>query len=399
MLWSATNIRDSSCPRRGLRLRQGKRGPSWEGYRVGSYTHDALHEKALNREPQSPAKAGLTALQIAQADSLLANAKEMGLPEIYPDTATFEESYLVEILNRSGEIGEIQVAPSWAVRGKDWDPGRAGDKTFFRLQPDVWYFDPEKGPSVVRVDDYKTGLGMSADSSISSDTQVVGYSAIIGLLTHATEVEFTLWNIRWKQGQQIRKTTEEWVAEARRLWGACWLIDQIGEKELDDDFRPAHSRCQTCPFFGKDGWSSGCWPSNGDDEPMEQSERELYRAAQWHQAKATEAKAALNEVLRQRTEILELGDGTILGPHKREGLRWEKGVKAEALQEVAKLAGERGEDLCSYFKPDGPSLKAWVEALPGDIRAAVEPYTKRSTTSTYITTGTDDFVSALKREI
>ena len=393
MLWSSTNIKDSSCPRRGIRLRRGWQGSSWEGYRVGSYVHDTLHHKAEGWALPNPAKSGLSVLQMAQASRLLDNAAEMGLPETYPESAAFERSYLVEILNRDGETGEIEIAPSWAVRGDDWSPDTAGARTLFRLQPDARYFHPEEGPSVVCVDDYKTGLGMTADSAVASDAQVVLYAAVIGMFTHATEVAFTLWNVRWKQGQQVRKTTEEWVAEARRIWGACWLVDQVDGKDLDDDFRPEHSRCQTCPFFAE-----SCWPADADGEPLKKGEAELYREAQWFSAKASEARAQLNTVLRQRTAVLKLADGTVLGPHKRESVRWGRGEKEQGMRVAASMLEDKGEEFSKFFRPSGDSLKSWLRDLPDDVRSSLEPHTKESSTTTYITKGADEFIASLEKE-
>ena len=324
------------------------------------------------------------------------NAESMALPACYPKGATFEQSYMMQILGGGEEFASTKPrpAPAWAIRGPRWSPAKAGKRTLFRFQPDVWYSDAED-PDVVCVDDYKTALGMLSDSAVSRETQVVLYAAAIALLTGAERVRFTLWNLRWKQGQQVEKSRDEWLAEAQRVWSACYFEDQKKVETLEADPRPASERCGTCQFFGSA--KNGCWPAAPNDDGFVEddlSAEALLVSSRWHRAMATRCSAKLREILKARTSVLKLDDGTILGPHQRRGLRWLSKRKGEGIRLASTLLEELGFDVGSYLGTGGDSLLKWHEGLPPEVRAALEGLLKETTTTTFITHGEQDWLAS-----
>ena len=129
-LWSSTNIQaDDDCGRQGIWLRLGKKGVSWDGYRVGSWVHDYIHAHAVGAA--KPKLGELSVLEQQDAKKCLYNFREMGLLDA-PEGAVWEQSY-IGLVNSDGSVYGWADAPSTAIRGEDWDPASFTDETWVRI--------------------------------------------------------------------------------------------------------------------------------------------------------------------------------------------------------------------------------------------------------------------------
>ena len=381
MLWSKTIVdADNLCPRQGLWLRENKPGGlQWPGYMVGSYVHAAIHCKhsddASSAKEAALLRARLSPRQMAEAYRLLANYEDMGFEEAIPDDAVYEQSFLFDL-----DAGTCEVAPEWAIRGDKWDPARAKG-TMIRLQPDVYYMDPEDGCLVVA--DWKTTLGLKSDSSLERDTQAIIYCAgvaeALGLPDdHA--VRFVWWNLRFKIGHQIEKPVVHWDHSFGDMAGSCIQIDDIDQHIREADYR-AGTHCGMCKY--RQQCEATSMAEGREEGALE--DVELYKLSKLLDSRATRVRAMLKQRAKERTSVLELGDGYVLGPSNTSGYRWLRDRKEGALGSVMSDVVESGLSVFDYFDVKGKSLKEWISNLPETTRGIVMESVKETTWQSFIT--------------
>ena len=369
MLWSKTIVdADSACPSQGIGLRAGRKGRSWDGYRVGSYVHDAIHAEATGEE--APDRSGLTITELVAADRLMINYRSLdtGVPE----DAVFEESMIAK-LDASGDAPDgWDVAPDWAIRGEKWDPSRA-DGTYFRIQPDAYFFDPEDS-NVLVVLDWKTSWGIPSDSNLEKDTQSIVYSAAMAQ-RFPQAVRFVWWNIRYKTGQMCERTSEEWIAMAKPIWAACHERDTVREWDLERDTR-AGEHCGRCPYSGD------CLGVASDHDNFRDDE--LYRYSKRLDALARVVKTTMGARLKARTTPLGLAPDLSVVPENKTYPRWKKGRKERALRELFVLSQEMDDmDPFDYFDIKGP-LGSWVDSLPDAVSEKVRDSLSQSNRQLFV---------------
>jgi len=379
MLWSKTIIdADDLCPRQGLWLRQNKPGGyQWPGFMVGSYVHAVIHAKQSGDEGAAKEAAGLfsrlSPTQMSEAEKLLANYEAMGFDEAIPEGAVYEQSFVVNL-----DDGEWMDAPEWAIRGDKWDPGRAKG-TMLRIQPDVYYIDD----GCLVVADWKTTLGLKSDSSLERDTQAIIYCAGVSQALGLSEdrpVRFVWWNLRFKIGHQIERTAGHWDTLSSRILSPCISIDEIDPAIREADYR-AGEHCGRCRY------RKTCEGMELGDEGEEGAlpDEKLYKLSKLLDARASGVRAMLRQRARERTSVVELGEGVTLGPRNVKGYRWIRDRKKGALESLMSLLNNSGEDVFDYFDVKGESLTKWLDALPDPAKEIVGESVKETTRQSFIT--------------
>lgn len=382
MLWSKTIVdADDLCPRQGLWLRQNKPGGlQWPGYMVGSYVHSVIHTKHTGDAEAGKYAADLhsrlSPTQMSETKSLLANYASMGFDEAIPDDAVYEQSFVFDLCTH-----DCEIAPEWAIRGDKWDPARTGPSTWFRVQPDVYYMDPVDGCLVVA--DWKTTLGLKSDSSLERDTQAIAYCAVVSRALGLTEdhpVRFVWWNLRFKIGHQIEKTAGHWFSVFSRISESCGAIDDIDPAIRDADYR-AGEHCGRCSYRHQCEATS---MAEGIEEGALE-DAELFKLSKLLDSRATRVRSMLKQRAKERTSVLELGEGYTLGPVNTSGYRWIKDRKNDTLDAVMSDVIESGNSVFDYFDVKGKSLKEWILNLPATAREIVNESVKETTRQSFIT--------------
>jgi len=381
MLWSKTIIdADDLCPRQGLWLRQNKPGGyQWPGFMVGSYVHAVIHAKHSGDEGAAKEAADLfsrlSPTQMAEAEKLLANYGDMGFDEAIPEDAVYEQSFVVNL-----DDGEWMDAPEWAIRGDKWNPSKAKG-TMLRIQPDVYYIDPADGCLVVA--DWKTTLGLKSDSSLEKDTQAIIYCAGVSQalgLSDDRPVRFVWWNLRFKIGHQIERSAGHWDNLSCRILSPCISIDDIDPAIREADYR-AGEHCGRCKY------RKTCESMELDSEGEEGAlpDDKLYKLSKLLDARASGVRAMLRQRARERTSVVELGEGVTLGPRNIKGYRWIRDRKKGALESLMSLLNNSGEDVFDYFDVKGESLTKWLDDLPDPAKEIVGESVKETTRQSFIT--------------
>ena len=370
MLWSKTLIdADSQCPSKSFKLRSGLKGEAWHGFAVGSYVHAAIHHLG---DPSAPAPDGskLSVKEKVAATRLIENYSEMGFGDHIPEGAVFEESYASEI-GKDGVPLCWNVAPSWAVRGPDWDPGSA-EHTWYRVQPDVWFFNPENPKEIVIID-WKTTWGIPSNSTLESDSQAITYSAALAGCFPAVEtVQFTWWNVRYKMGHTIVKSSKDWIDQAVPLWLACYQRDK--DAGLEDMTR-------TGPHCGLCNFKKSCLSVEDADESM--NDVDFYRHTERVKQLGRNLNSDLRERLKLRTGIVELPEGVSLGPKASSSYRWGKN-KPAAIEQVFNSLTALGKNPFDYIDIKG-STSAWIDSLPEELQGIVLEHVSESQRVTFVT--------------
>jgi hypothetical protein len=357
MLWSKSLVEaDNICPRQSVDLRAGVKGSSWDGFNVGSHVHNCIRADALGEA--QPNGHHLTIHERTAAQKMLQNFAEMDL-EI-PSDALVELSYISEIVG-NGETSGWGGCPEWADRGDYWDPLKAGDKTLFRIQPDVWFIN-EAGNIVVY--DWKTSWGIPSEASLNADAQAILYcAALCQMNPDVEEAEFVWWNIRYQTGHMVKRSAAEWVELARPIWIACHDKDQVSVEELRGHERPGE-HCGRCPY------ATTCLTEEFDYQRS--NDAQLYRHSKKVAALAKKVREDLSSRLKARTGVLHLEDGTKLGPARSHFRKWKRGEKFEALRKVLSNPIS-GVDVFDLFDVKG-SLGDWISSLPDELMDIVEPH-------------------------
>jgi len=356
MLWSKTLVDgDSKCPSMSFKQRRGDTGERWAGFAVGSYVHNYIHHMN-DPDGEEPDGSSLSVLEKVSAESMLESYKGMGFGDFIPDDATFEQSYLSTIQEDGSTAWD--EAPPWAVRGDDWDPERCGEATSFRIQPDVWFFNPEN-PKEIVVYDWKTGWGLPSNSSLEKDTQAITYCAALAqMFPQVDTISFTWWNLRYKTGHTITKRSDEWIDIATPIWRACWARDHHdGEEDLASITRPG-SHCGSCEY------KKSCLAVYNSDEKM--GDVELYRYSERVRQLSKDLGSMLRDRLKEETGVVELSDGVTLGPKASVSYRWRK-TKPQAMEEIFKGLADLGHDPFDYIDTKG-STSAWIRSLPESLQ-------------------------------
>lgn len=357
MLWSKTIVdADTRCPSHALGLRRGIPGKKWDGYRVGAYVHDAIHATSTGDDP--PDRARLSIQELVAADRILRNKESMDI--LVPETAVLEESRIGKIEPDGSVPGGWVEAPPWAIRGPDWDPDKA-DGTYFRVQPDMYFIDPED-PNTLVIYDWKTSWGMPSDDNLEKDVQSIAYCAALGEALGVENVRFVWWNIRYKVGQVCERSTAHWVALAKPIFAACYEKDQQDQGVIEEDAR-AGEHCGTCPYSG------GCLQVADDHDSLQDGE--LYRYSKKIDALAKGVRSSMNSRLKTRTGPLELASDFSIVPQNKTYKRWAKGMKGEAIRSVMRAVEQSDElDFTDYFDVKG-TLGSWVASLPDELAESV----------------------------
>ncbi len=371
---------DNLCPRQGLWLRLNRPGGlQWPGYMVGSYVHAAIHTERTGDEGSAKEAAGLfsrlSPTQMAGATRLLSNYEDMGFDKALPEDAVYEKSFVFDM-----DTGEWSAAPEWAVRGDKWDPGRAKG-TMFRIQPDVYYIDPVDGCLVVA--DWKTTLGLKSDSSLEMDTQAIIYSAGVPRalgLPDDHPVRFDWWNLRFKIGHRIEREAGHWNNLFRPIAEACASIDDIDQDDRESDYR-AGGHCGTCKYRQQ---CEATETVEGREEGALE-DADLYKLSKLLDARATRVRSMLRQRAKERTSVLELGEGYVLGPSNTSGFRWIKDKKEEALGMLVERITVSGLNIFDFFDVKGKSLSDWLSNLPEEERGIVQGAVKETTRQSFIT--------------
>jgi hypothetical protein len=372
MLWSKSLVdADNKCPAQSVRLRSGEKGEGWGGFAVGSYVHDKIHSDLSGCD--APSREGLTVNELISADTLLSNFKKMEVP--IPDQTESEQSYISPV-DSDGVPGGWSKAPSWAVRGESWEPTKAKD-TYFRIQPDAWFIDPNDRTTIV-IYDWKTAWGMPSDSSLEKDTQAITYcAALCQMFPEVTGARFVWWNLRYKRGNMLERSAQEWIELATPIWRAISEKDQTDIATLEEDTRTGE-HCGRCPYRSK------CLTLGDGSEGM--GDAALYRYSQRVGELGKLTKSSLTARLKQRTGVLELADGTSLGPMNKTYQRWESGKKPTAIRDVFNELITAGLDPFEYLDIKG-SIGEWLSSLPEDVRSSADAYTTEFNRQTFIEKG------------
>ena len=373
MLWSKSIFdADSACPSQAIRLRNGESGTNWAGYKVGSHVHDMIQAHLSDEE--APSMDGLSCEEMVACERLMKRFMEFELS--IPKGAWIEKSLLSEIGDDGVPVEWID-APPWAIRGEDWDPSTASDKTYFRIQPDVAFVDDD---GVIVLFDWKTAWGLPSDSKLEKDTQAITYcAALADRFPKASLIRFVWWNVRYQKGQMIERSPDEWRGLAYPLFKACRKKDLQDESVSMNDIRPG-DHCGMCKY------SRSCLVEVPDEERNTMDDAELYKYSQRLSELSKQIKSGLNERLKERTGVLELESGTRLGPINKTYQRWDKGKKSLGMREAfSELEHEDGVDPFKFFDVKG-SLNSWIESLPDGVRAAVEPHVVETNRQVFVET-------------
>ena len=372
MLWSKSIFdADSLCPSQAIRLRDGEAGDNWAGYKVGSHVHDMIHAHLTKAEP--PSMDGLSCEEMAAAERLM---ERFVLFQVeIPDDAMIEESYLSEI-NPDGSPVNWVDAPSWAIRGDDWDPSKTKDKTFWRIQPDLAFVDDD---GVLVIFDWKTAWGLPSDAKLERDVQAIIYcAAMADRHPKLRLVRFVWWNVRYQKGHMIERSPDDWRALARPILKASYDKDQMDREPMLSDTRPGE-HCGRCKY------SSNCIAELSVDS-NQMDDAELYRYSQRLGELNRQVRSKLNDRLKARTGILELDGGIRLGPKNKTYKRWDRGKKDNGMREAfSELQHHDGVDPFKFFDVRG-SLNDWIESLPEGVRAAVEPHVVETNRQVFVET-------------
>ena len=367
MLWSKSLIdTDSACPAQSLRLRLGEAGSRWPGYTVGSYVHDAIHASCTDRD--KPAMDHMSVSEIAGSSRMLRNFSDMDMS--LPKNTVYEKSFIFEV-GESGELLSFGDAPEWAIRGDKWDPSMASSETLFRIQPDAYFVD-EDGAVVIY--DWKTGWGLPSDSSLETDVQAITYAAALSLVyPDAPSIKFVWWNVRYKKGQMIERTGSDWASRAEPFFAGCFAKDRHNKAVVLNDTR-AGEHCGRCPY------SADCLAPSDEDK---MGDADLYRYSKRLSELSREVKSRMTARMKVRTGVLELAGGVKLGPMNKEGHRWMNGGKGKALEATYDTLADLGHDPYEYFDIKG-SVSVWLNSLPDEVRAVVEPHLVETNRQTFI---------------
>ena len=236
------------------------------------------------------------------------------------------------------------------------------------------------------VEDYKTALGMLGDARLGREPQVVTYAAAIGLLTGASRVRVTLWSLRYKQGQRIELSADEWLARALPIWQSCVEEDALDAIALEQEISPHPTRCGTCEFAAE------CGPPPN----MATDDAALWRAVERSAANTANLRNHLNTRLRERTSHVSLPDGTVLGPHRVPVTAWVKGWRADGLRLAADALAAAGLNPFDYLEQKASSLREWVADLPQEVRLAIADKTEQRTRQTYLSRSRQDVLTDLE---
>ena len=378
MLWrSSTITADDECARQGVRIRLGKPGVPWAGYRVGSWVHDYIRD-ALRGVPRAerPKLGMLSPLEQQDAMYCLRRFQEMGLLENAPASAVVEQTYIGLVIAPNDEdglyggmVGGWAEAPPEAVRGPDFDPASFQDETWYALQPDRHYLDeapdleglPKGQTTVATGDDWKSAMSEPNENKVDYRPQPVTYGAFLADFYNVPDdhiVRFNLWYLRHGTCLRVERTAGWFRGMSRRYLEACWRRDQVAAK-VHEGSPMGGEHCTSCPFRGLK-CSGTVW---SDTLPLEAKWRAVERLSGMVKREKEDVKAAMKRL----TSRLPLPDGTIIGPLTIHPLalsrKADHKVKvSEALAVVAHWALDAGE-FHTMFKRDG-SLQGWLDRLP-----------------------------------
>ena len=375
MLWSKSFVQaDSMCPKQSVKLRLGHKGTPWEGFKVGSYVHHMVSQYyILGKMPDSSAASQayrLSVEEMVSAQKLLNNFEEMGIE--LPNDAAIEQPYYSEILE-GGVPNEWKLCPPWMDRdsGK-WEPAKAKGKTIWRFQPDAYYLS-EDGSKITCVD-WKTGWGLPSNSSLTSDIQAITYcAALCEMFPDAESAEFVWWNLRWKKGQSISRSSLEWADLAKPIFNSVWLKDRFQTDAIQKDER-AGEHCGRCPY------SSECLAESPDYQKYD--DIELYKYSQKISALSRLVKSDLSKRLKQRTSTVDLESGVRLGPAIKHYRKWKKGGKPKAIQRILECIPE-GMSLTDVVDIQG-SVNEWFSKLPENLKQDIEQHTEMTSRQVYV---------------
>lgn len=370
-LWSSTNIQaDDDCGRQGIWLRLGKKGVSWDGYRVGSWVHDYIHAHAVGAA--KPKLGELSVLEQQDAKKCLYNFREMGLLDA-PEGAVWEQSY-IGLVNSDGSVYGWADAPSTAIRGEDWDPASFTDETWVRIQPDRHWLDTTNPDEPIPTgDDWKTALSMGSEGGLDYKPQPILYGAFLADHYGVPDdrlVRMNFWFLRHPDNGLAVEREAGWFRRmSKRLLAGCWERDQIESSVLESSLTGGE-HCSRCPYRGLN-----CLGTQMEHSmPLEARWRAATRMQGMAAAQMREAKAAM----KARTSRLELADGTVLGPLVTRTPRFslakaDKVKVSQGLEVVARWALQRG-DFHSLFKREDKmgALPKWLGKLGRDDWVAEE---------------------------
>ena len=111
----------------------------------------------------------------------------------------------------------------------------------------------------------------------------------------------------------------------------------------------------------------------------------LYKLSKLLDARASGVRAMLRQRARERTSVVELGEGVTLGPRNIKGYRWIRDRKKGALESLMSLLNNSGEDVFDYFDVKGESLTKWLDDLPDPAKEIVGESVKETTRQSFIT--------------
>lgn len=373
MLWSKSFVQaDSACPKQSVKLRMGDKGRAWDGFKVGSHVHYVIAE-TLKRKGAKLNEVGasfaskLSIQEMVSVDQMLRNFEEMQIG--IPERSVIEQSYC-SVIERDGSPVMWEEAPAWMERGDEWDPSLAKE-TVWRFQPDA-YFLSEDGTKVFCID-WKTGWGSPSDTALMSDIQAITYCAALCQMTGAKEAEFQWWNLRWKRGQSVARSSEEWIALAKPIWAACWTKDRFREKEIEKDERPGE-HCGRCPY------SEECLVVA--PEHLKKDDRDLYLYSLKIDQLAKKVRGEMKSRLKERTGVLDIGNGVTLGPRMVTHKKWKRGEKEQGMRKVLELFPDHL-SLTDVFDIKG-SIGSWLKQLPDTLREHIDEHIEEGSRQTLI---------------
>lgn len=382
-LFSASRMR-ARCARRSVRRGRGVAGLPVEGVDLGNVVHDLMLQQGLSLGMVGPEPEGLSLGVLSPVDQYdarraLANAERLGVWMDVPPGTEVEVRHIGR-LDAEGNLTEIDVAPPWATRGETWDPARCPrGVTLFSWQADLGLFRDKSAPNVWRLRDWKTHLGLIKPERLAETPQPITYCAAealrLGLAPDATVV-FEYFNLRFGVMMEASAPAEVWIAEARELWRGCWEQDQIPPGVLED--RPAPSdECGVCEY------RRSCRPNT--DAAL--SDVALHHQLTHARIRAKELGKDFTRRMKERSSVLELADGTIMGAHPRRQVRLplaprsagKPDLKRECLQRVATALGS---DWLKHFDKKGSGTE-WFDGLPPEARAVAAEYVTESERTHY----------------
>lgn len=372
-MWSKSIFdADSACPSQALRLRNGEPGDNWGGYKVGAHVHDMIYAHLIGAD--APAMDGLSCEEMAASERLM--NRFLSFDVQIPEAFVAEQSYVSEI-GEGGVPVEWDIAPTWAIRGEDWDPSKSDGKTFWRVQPDVAFVDED---GVLVLFDWKTAWGLPSDAKLEQDVQAITYcAAMADLYPDARVVRFVWWNVRYQKGHMIERSPDEWRSLAQAIFKACYDKDRMDDQKILCDTRPGE-HCGRCKY------SSKCVVELPEGDRASMDDAELYRYSQRISELGKQIRSGLNDRLKARTGVLELDGGVRLGPSNKTYKRWDRGKKDNGMREAfLELQHHDGVDPFKFFDVRG-SLNDWIESLPEGVRAAVEPHVVETNRQVFVET-------------